>query len=97
VTLLRLGLGSSFTGDAATLRDPLATASHFGAALAAEGEHGLAVGAPELGGGHVVTFVSPDTSAPPTRQASWRQAAGKPETGDGYGRVLCPPEAYQDF
>lgn len=96
VSALQLGAGPLFTGAGESLPSPLPGGTHFGAALAAEGLHGLAVGAPSVHGGHVVTFLSPDSPGSPAQQDSWQQGSGKPEAGDGYGWALCPPKDFGD-
>jgi hypothetical protein len=103
VSALRLVAGASgddpgFAGDAAAVPNVRPAGSHFGATVAASGDHGLVVGAPDDGGGHVTTFVSPlGFTAFPTEEASWVQIAGTPEAGDAYGGALAPPESYGDF
>lgn len=76
----------SFTGQYQLLTAPTpATGAAFGTSIASP-QSGLAIGAPGVRGGRVYLYRSsgPD-QLPVVWQATWKQQAGKPETGDGFG------------
>ena len=76
----------SFTGQYQLLTAPTpATGAAFGTSIASP-QSGLAIGAPGVHGGRVYLYRSsgPD-QLPVVWQATWKQQAGRPETGDGFG------------
>lgn len=81
----------SFTGQ-----DQLITAARpttgavFGTSLARLDTDSAAIGAPGFGGGRVSTYTTTDeVGFPLTRQDTWQQEAGTPETGDAFGAALA--------
>jgi hypothetical protein len=78
-----------YTGSAGRLTNTSPHGAHFGAALATSGDHRVEVGVPDVSGGRVVTFLSPNGfGAPPAQVSSWTQVAGTPESGDHYGAAI---------
>ena len=80
----------SFTGQYQFLTAPApATGAAFGASIASP-QSGLAIGAPGVNGGRVYVYRSTGMAELPVAlRATWKQQAGTPETGDGFGSSLA--------